>query len=88
MRQKQRFAAETITTNAQMKNRHLKKFCPVDAASARLLEAAVDKLNLSARAYHRVIKIARTIADLEEKEHIQADHIAEAVQYRTLDRHA
>lgn len=86
MWQTQRFAAETIKTNAQMKNRHLKKFCPVDPASARLLEAAVDKLNLSARAYHRVIKIARTIADLEGNEHIRPDHIAEAVQYRTLDR--
>ena len=84
--QTRRFAAEKILTNAQMKNRHLKKFCGIDQASARLLEAAVDKLKLSARAYNRVIKIARTIADLENDEHIRPGHIAEAVQYRSLDR--
>lgn len=84
--QTRRFSTENILTNAQMKNRHLKKFCPIDQASARLLEAAVDKLNLSARAYNRVLKISRTIADLENDENIRPDHIAEAVQYRSLDR--
>ncbi len=84
--QARRFVHEKILTNAQMKNRHLKKFCPIDSASARLLEVAVDKLHLSARAYNRVLKIARTIADLQEDENIGPDHIAEAVQYRSLDR--
>jgi len=84
--QTRRFVSEKIRTNAQMKNRHLKKFCPIDQTSARLLEAAMDKLNLSARAYNRVLKIARTIADLEDDEKIRADHIAEAVQSRSLDR--
>jgi magnesium chelatase family protein len=84
--QARRFAREQILTNAQMKNRHLKKFCPIDSGSARLLETAVDKLHLSARAYNRVLKIARTIADLEGDKNITQDHIAEAVQYRSLDR--
>jgi magnesium chelatase family protein len=84
--QTRRFGAENIFTNAQMKNRHIKKFCPIDQASARLLESAVDKLNLSARAYTRVLKIARTIADLDDDENIRPDHIAEAVQCRSLDR--
>ena len=84
--QTRRFGAEKILTNAQMKNRHLKKFCRIDQASAQLLESAVDKLNLSARAYNRVLKIARTIADLEDDENIQPEYIAEAVQYRSLDR--
>lgn len=85
-KQRRRFANENILTNAQMKNRHLKKFCEIDQASARLLETAVDKLKLSARAYNRVLKIARTIADLEDEDRIRPDHIAEAVQYRSLDR--
>ncbi len=85
--QARRFAREKhLRTNAQMKNRHLKKYCAIDTPSARLLETAVDRLNLSARAYHRVLKIARTIADLENADRILPDHIAEAVQYRSLDR--
>jgi magnesium chelatase family protein len=84
--QARRFAQEKILTNAQMKNRHLKKFCPIDSASAHLLEVAMDKLHLSARAYNRILKIARTIADLEGDKNITQDHIAEAVQYRSLDR--
>jgi len=86
--QARRFAQKKILTNAQMENRHLKKFCQIDSASARLLEVAVDKLHLSARAYNRVLKIARTIADLDGDENIGPDHIAEAVQYRSLDRSA
>ncbi len=84
--QTRRLGAENILTNAQMENRHLKKYCRIDRASAQLLETAVDKLKLSARAYNRVLKIARTIADLEDDDHIRPDHIAEAVQYRSLDR--
>ena len=85
--QSRRFAGEKgVATNSQMKNRHLRKYCEIDPTSARLLETAVDKLNLSARAYHRVLKIARTIADLDNSDRILPDHIAEAVQYRSLDR--
>ena len=69
-----------------MINRHIKKHCKIDNASAELLETAIDKLGLSARAYNRILKIARTIADLDDSPDIKVDHISEAVQYRTLDR--
>jgi magnesium chelatase family protein len=69
-----------------MVNRHIKKHCQIDEDSALLLESAVDKLGLSARAYNRILKIARTIADLEGTTDIQSSHIAEAVQFRNLDR--
>jgi magnesium chelatase family protein len=85
-RQTRRFAGEKIRTNAQMQNRHIKKYCAIDDASAKLLEAAVEKFGLSARAYNRVLKIARTIADLAGDAGINTEHIAEAVQYRSLDR--
>lgn len=85
-RQFERFKRTKIYCNAQMINRHIKKHCKVDAASADILESAIDKLGLSARAYNRILKIARTIADLEGASDIQIDHISEAVQYRTLDR--
>jgi magnesium chelatase family protein len=84
--QSQRFSRTKIYCNAQMSGRHLKKHCRIDAASNRLLEAAIDKLGLSARAYNRILKIARTIADLDGKTDIQVDQISEAVQYRNLDR--
>jgi magnesium chelatase family protein len=69
-----------------MASRHIKNHCRIDEASHSLLEAAIDKLGLSARAHNRILKIARTIADLAGKPHIQVDHISEAVQYRNLDR--
>jgi magnesium chelatase family protein len=75
-----------IHCNAQMSSRHLKAFCQVDEASKRLLETALDKLGLSARAYTRILKVSRTIADLEGAEQIQSSHISEAIQYRSLDR--
>jgi magnesium chelatase family protein len=85
-RQFQRFKRTKIHCNAQMINRHIKKHCKIDNASAELLETAIDKFGLSARAYNRILKIARTIADLEGKEDIASSHIAEAIQYRSLDR--
>ena len=69
-----------------MTNRHIKKFCPIDDASQKLLELAIDKFGLSARAYTRILKVARTIADLEGKENVEAPHLSEAIQYRSLDR--
>jgi magnesium chelatase family protein len=72
--------------NAQMGSRQIKRHCPIDDGSIALLETAIDKLGLSARAYNRVLKIARTIADLENGSDIKPDHISEAIQYRTLDR--
>lgn len=85
-RQATRFRRSRIYANAQMGSRQIKKFCPIDDPSCTLLEKAVDKLGLSARAYNRILKIARTIADLEGCDAIASDHVAEAIQYRTLDR--
>ena len=85
-RQFQRFKRTKIYCNAQMVNRHIKKYCRIDSASCDLLESAVDKLGLSARAYNRILKIARTIADLDDAGDITMEHIAEAIQYRSLDR--
>lgn len=72
--------------NGQMKPRDLKMFCRLDKSSRNLLEKAVEQLGLSARSYHKILKIARTIGDLEQDETIKAGHIAEAIQYRRLDR--
>ena len=79
--QTQRFSTGT-TTNAEMSAQDIKKYCMLDAESARMLHQAVDKLHLSARAYYRVLKVARTIADLSAQEKIQHEHVAEALQYR------
>lgn len=84
--QLKRFQYDTIHFNAHMRNRHLRKYCSIDSHSTALLESATDKLGLSARAYTRILKIARTIADLENQSDIQSGHIAEAIQYRSLDR--
>jgi len=81
-----RFKGMRIYSNAQMTNRHIKKFCQIDDASQKLLEMAIDKFGLSARAYTRILKVARTIADIEGKENIEAAHLSESIQYRTLDR--
>jgi len=65
---------------------HIRKFCPVDEAGQKLLEMVVDKLGMSARSYSRILKVTRTIADLTGEENIKQGHLAEAIQYRGLDR--
>ncbi|MCK4275650.1 MAG: YifB family Mg chelatase-like AAA ATPase, partial [Phycisphaerae bacterium] len=75
-----------VTTNATMTTRQLRKFCKLDAAAEALLKQAMNELGLSARAHDKVLRIARTIADIEGIENIESHHIAEAVQYRRLDR--
>jgi len=84
--QKKRFSKKGIYCNAQMNTKQVNIFCIPDAAGKTLLETAMEKLGLSARAYTRILKIARTIADLEEEKNILPQHIAEAIQYRALDR--
>ena len=84
--QTKRFAKTKVRANAGMKSRHIRQYCTIDAESARVLENAVDKLGFSARAYHRILKIARTIADLADMPDIEKPHILEAIQYRNLDR--
>ena len=79
-------AAEKIYSNAQMSTRHIRTYCELDAESERMLERAMQQQGLSARAHDRILKVARTIADLEGASHIASKHIAEAIQYRTLDR--
>lgn len=85
-RQEERFITTGIYSNAQMSSRHIAEFCQLDAESAALLKRAMERMNLSARAYDRILKVSRTIADLSGEEAIGADHVAEAIQYRTLDR--
>lgn len=77
---------EEIHYNAQMGVRQIRKFCKLDDASNKMLETAMKKLNLSARAYDRILKVSRTIADIENSKDINVSHIAEAIQYRSLDR--
>jgi len=84
--QNKRFRRSKVHTNAGMNSRQIKQHCETDAESGTLLERAMDRFGLSARAHSRILKIARTIADLEGEENIRAPHVAEAIQYRTLDR--
>jgi magnesium chelatase family protein len=69
-----------------MAGRHLRRWCALDAEGEALMRQALDELGLSARAYTRVLKVARTIADLEDAETVATAHLSEAIQYRTLDR--
>jgi magnesium chelatase family protein len=77
---------EGVYANAQMSSKLLKEICGIDAAGQQLLKTAMEKLNLSARAYDRILKVSRTIADLAECGSIRPEHLAEAIQYRSLDR--
>jgi magnesium chelatase family protein len=84
--QQKRFTRSKIHCNAQMSTRQIRTYCKIDDRSHKLLEQAIDKLGLSARAYTRILKVSRTIADLEGSEQILSEHISEAIQYRSLDR--
>jgi magnesium chelatase family protein len=85
--QQQRFGPEDqISCNAQMQSRHLRIYCQLDDTCKSLIEAAINRLGLSARASDRILKVSRTIADLQAEPNLKPNHVAEAIQYRTLDR--
>jgi len=77
---------EAIHYNAQMGSKHIRDFCALEETSLQLLKTAMERLNLSARAFDRILKVSRTIADLDNAETIKSNHVAEAIQYRSLDR--
>jgi len=81
-RQTHRFRHTSYTTNSEMKNKDIKEHCKLNDQSLDLLKQAVTHMHLSARSYHRILKLGRTIADLEGTENIKTEHIAEALQYR------
>jgi magnesium chelatase family protein len=88
--QRKRFSSSrkhrSVHSNAGMLTRDVHKYCLLEGEAQQLLQAAMTDLHLSARAYDRILKVARTIADLESREHLSAEHVAEAIQYRSLDR--
>ena len=86
MIQRDRFRKTSIQSNAEMNTRHMRRHCELDPPSQTLLNRAIERLGLSARAYDRILKVSRTIADLAGTEMIESGHVAEAVQYRALDR--
>jgi magnesium chelatase family protein len=81
-----RFAQAATRTNGQMTSRQIREFCPLDRSSREMLEASVNEMGLSARAHDKILRVARTIADLDEADRIQQHHLSEAVNYRMLDR--
>ena len=81
-RQRERFAGSDLACNADMRPADVRKYCKLDDAGSALLKTAMAQLQLSARAFHRVLKLSRTIADLARAETIQPAHVAEAIQYR------
>ena len=85
-RQLARFRGTRITANARMTPTQLKRFGAIDSSLGDLLQHAMEQLALSARAYDRILKVARTIADLAHAERIESPHLLEAIQYRSLDR--
>ena len=84
-KQVQRLAPFGLSCNAQLNAKTLREYCKLDEGTRDLLKNAINKLGLSARAYNRILKVARTVADLDDMENIQLHHVAEAINYRTLD---
>lgn len=84
--QQERYEKERVVFNSELKPGQIERFCPMTKEAERLLERAYRKMHLSARGYHRVIRVARTIADLEQKDTIESVHISEAIHYRSIDR--
>lgn len=85
-RQRERYRAERTASNAELESRQVEKHCVVSEEGEKLLKLAIHELGFSARAYHKALKVARTIADLESKDIIEAEHVSEAIHYRSLDR--
>ncbi|RJP64493.1 MAG: ATP-binding protein, partial [Candidatus Abyssobacteria bacterium SURF_17] len=84
--QRERFKGDSVRCNSHMGTRQVKKFCVANDDAKELLKAAILNLGISARAYDRILKVARTIADLADSDIIRAEHISEAIQYRSFDR--
>ncbi|WP_422485152.1 YifB family Mg chelatase-like AAA ATPase [Gudongella sp. DL1XJH-153] len=84
--QKERFSGLNLYTNSQMGNKEIKRFCKLTASSERIMKSAFDKLRFSGRTYNKILKVARTLADLNESESIDDKHLLEAIQYRSLDK--
>ena len=85
-RQLKRFKDDKLFANGQMKTRHIKKYCALSGEAHSLIDTAMQRLGLSARAYSRILKVARTVADLDGADSIGGSHVSEAIQYRMLDR--
>ncbi len=84
--QAERFKEEKISYNARMSHKQVRKFCTLGKEENELLRMAMSELNFSARAYDKILKVSRTIADLAGSEEIRQEHLAEPIQYRSLDR--
>ena len=84
--QRERFKDEKIQFNGEMSGKQVEKFCHMDDSAGRLLKMAFQHMPFSARAYHRILKVARTIADMEASENINKEHLGEALSYRSFDK--
>ncbi|WP_347561282.1 hypothetical protein [Senegalia massiliensis] len=85
-KQIERYSEQDIYSNSELEGRNINKYCQINKDAQDILKTAFDKLGFSARAYNKILKVARTIADLENTEKIESTHILEAIQYRSMDR--